>query len=113
MKYYRSTVAFIILIAFAAQMLHGAGVWSYTFQNGAVESIGYCANKDFRGKAIVDFNTSQSTDVSCINTTSFLFVSKRFSWNPIEINLHKEVIISNKNFQEQLYVDELLDPPRA
>ncbi|HLS12069.1 MAG TPA: hypothetical protein VK050_07900 [Flavobacteriaceae bacterium] len=113
MKYYRITVTFIILIAFATQVLHGAGVWSYILPIEISQSVGYCANKDFQGISKIDFNTSQNTDISCINNANLLFVSKRFSWEPEEIKLYKEAIISNKTFQEQLYVDELLDPPRV
>jgi|SRR5699024_3682943 len=113
MKYYRFTVTFIILIAFAAQVLHGAGVWSYTLQVGTNQSIGYCASKEFQSISKLDFNTSQSTDISCTNSANFLFVSKRFSWEPTQINIYKKAIISNKHFHEQLYIDELIEPPRV
>lgn len=113
MKYYRFTVTFIILIAFAAQLLHGAGVWSYTLQVGTNQSIGYCASKEFQSISKFDFNTSQSTDISCTNSANFLFVSKRFSWEPTQINIYKKAIISNKHFHEQLYIDELIEPPRV
>src|SRR5690625_2032229 len=113
MKYYRITVTFIILIAFATQVLHGAGVWSYILPIEISQSVGYCANKDFQGISKTEDNTSPNRDLSCINHANLLFVSTRCYWTPEEIKLYKEAIISNKTAQEQLYVDELLDPPRV
>lgn len=113
MKYYRLTLAIIILVSFAGQMLHGNGMWSFTIQNGTSEAIGFCTNKDFQNKSKTGFNTSHSADISCTSSVNSLFVSKEFSWEPVIAKHHKETIVSYQNIQEQLYVEKLIEPPRV
>ena len=113
MKYYRLVISIITLVAFAGQMLLGDGMGSYTIQNASSESIGYCANKDFQKKSKVDFNTSQTTDISCTTSVNSLFVSKQFSWEPVITKYHREAIVSYQNIKEQLYVDKLIEPPQV
>lgn len=113
MKYYRLTLAVIILVSFAGQMLHGNGMWSFTIQNGAGDAIGFCTNKDFQNKSKIDFNTFPTADISCTSSVNSLFVSKHFSWEPIISKHNREAIISYQNIQEQLYVDKLIEPPQV
>lgn len=112
MKYYRLIVALITLVAFAGQMLHGNGVWSYTLENTAGESISFCANTSLPKTSKVDFSNSQKADINCNSSFNLFFLPAQFSWLPIETNLYKDLNIFYKNIQEQLYIAKFLDPPQ-
>lgn len=111
MKYYRLIVSFVILVAFAGQMLHGDGLRSYTKQSS--ESIDFCVNKEFQNKLKIDHNTSQTADISCTTSFNFLFVSQQFSWELLEAKHDREINIFHQNILEQLYVNKLLEPPQT
>src|SRR5690625_842008 len=113
MKLYRLSVTFIVLIAFASQMLHGDGLWLNTLQSAGWYKTEFCANKELHDNLITGHDISQTSEVSCSNTFNPIFALKLFVWEPTEINQHKEPIISYQNIQEQVFVDKLLEPPRV
>ena len=113
MKFYRLTVTFVILIAFAGQMLHGTGLWSYTLQGVGWNTTEFCANKEMQNNLVINQDLTQTSDGSCTTIFNPIFVLKQFTWEPTVVNKHKEAIISFQNIQEQVFVDKLLDPPQA
>lgn len=92
-------------------MLYGDGLRTYTTHTG--EAIGFCFNKEFQNKSKIDHNTSQTADISCTTSFSFLFVSQQFSWELIEFQLDSGVNIFYQHILEQLYTNILLEPPQT
>lgn len=111
MKYYRLIVSFVILIAFAGQMLLGDGTRSYITQTG--ETIGSCVNRDFQNKSKIELNTSQTADVSCTTSFNILFISQQFFWELVEVKHTRKINVFYQYILEQLYVDKLLEPPQT
>lgn len=110
MKYYRLVLMYTTLLAFAGQVYFGHGVARHTISNYQNKTLISCPNLTHLSD--LDFTSCSAIELSCNTSFSLYFLAIHFSWKPVEFNYAREIIIAYNKLQEQLYVQELLEPPQ-